>query len=165
MIDWKITSRASRCYFSDKPFVKGNRVTTFLFRNKEDFVQRIDLLEGEEKDPNFEYPSVILGRWTREITDPENSRKYQQEALINAEECFVSLFSQENQPEIDVFKQLLSLRLEQKRILRAVNFDENEQIQIYFHPKRQMEYRVSTKLIDSELLVKIQGQLEKLLLY
>ena len=165
MIDWKITSRASHCYSSDKPFVKGNRVTTFLFRNQEDFVQRIDLLEDEEKNPNFEFPSLILGRWTREIPDPESPRKYQKEALFNAEECFVSLFSQENQPEIDVLKQLLSLRLEQKRILRAVNYDENEQIQIYFHPKKKTEYRISMKSIDPDLLMKIQGQLETLLFY
>lgn len=163
MIDWKVNARALHCYYSDKPFVKGDRVTTFLFRDEEGLIQRIDLLEGEQKDPNFTLPSTILGRWTREMPDSNDPKKIQKQVLANAEECFVSLFSQKPEPEIDILKQLLSLRLEQKRILRAVDFNENDQIQTYFHPKNQTEYLVSMKSIDPTLLLRIENQIEILL--
>ena len=163
MIEWNVSSRASHCYCSEKPFLKGDLVTTFLFREEDGLLQRIDLLEGELENREFVLPSIILGRWTRQIPDTDDHKKSQKEALINAEECFLSLFSQKYEPEIDILKQLLGLRLEQKRILRALYFDENEQMQIYYHPKSQTEYQVSMKSIDPELLLKVDSQIEILL--
>jgi len=162
-MDWQIKPLARECAVSGEPFEIGDEVICFLFRDDEGQLQRADV--SEAKVDEFPRPEAVLGRWGREVKPRgEEEREARAHALATTEELFLSLFK-EDSPEMaddrELFKQVLALMLERKRILRAQGRPENG-VQTYLHVRSKETYQVSATDPDPAALVRIQEELNML---
>ena len=171
-MDWQIRPLSRESTVSAAPFEVGERIICFLFRNEAGELERADV-KADEVDA-FPQPNSILGRWERVVKDRhDEEREARQQVLASSEELFLSLFqrdegeqadaSVELDSDVEALKQVLSLMLERKRILKPVGQSEAG-YQLYRHPKSGMECRVSTADLAAEQLLRIQESLNTLVL-
>ncbi|MEO0796972.1 MAG: hypothetical protein AAFX93_17580 [Verrucomicrobiota bacterium] len=162
-MDWQIKPLARECAVSEQPFEIGDSVVCFLYRDDEGQLQRADI--AESKVDEFPRPEAVLGRWGREVKPRgEEEKEARAHALATTEELFLSLF-EENSAEVaedrELFKQVLGLMLERKRILRSQGRPVNG-MQPYLHVRSKQEYQVQSKDPDPESLIRIQEELNAL---
>lgn len=164
-MDWNINTLGRTCAVSGQPFVIGDRVTCFIYRDAEGQVQRADV--GEEELEQFAAPTGLLGRWGRVVrARGEEAREAREQALASAEELFMSLFEQsadEAEAERDTFKLVLALYLERKRIVRREGRLSADGLQQYLHVKTKQTFQVPMDDPQPALLLALQTQLEMLL--
>lgn len=163
MIEWQIKPMAKKSFFSEKIFSEGDLVSTYLFRNAEGELDRVDILLEEEDQ--FSPPERLLGKWTQETEDINDGREKQQLALKSAEELFLSLYSDdvEKNEENAILKQLLALKLERKRILRGTGYRAGQTAQEFLHIKTKVLYEVPLDMFDPEKLLELGDLLDALL--
>ena len=171
-MDWHIRPLSRESTVSSAPFEVGERIICFLFRNDAGELERADVKADEVA--TFLQPNSILGRWERVVKDShDEEREARQQVLASSEELFLSLFQKdssdpsdaevESDPDVEALKQVLSLMLERKRILKPVG-QLDAGYQLYRHPKSGMECRVSTADLAAEQLLRIQESLNTLVL-
>lgn len=162
-MDWQIKPLARECAVSGEVFEIGDEVVCFLFRDEEGQLQRADVAEA--KVDEFPRPEAVLGRWGREVKPRgEEEREARANALATTEELFLSLFK-EDSPEMaddrELFKQVLALMLERKRILRSQGRPEKG-VQTYLHVRSKETYQVQSSDPDPAALIRIQEELNLL---
>lgn len=162
-MDWQIKPLARECAVSGKPFEIGDEVVCFLFRDEEGQLQRADV--AAPKVEEFPRPDAVLGRWGREVKPrSEEEREARANALATTEELFLSLFQQDS-PELaddrELFKQVLALMLERKRILRSQGRPVDG-VQTYLHVRSKEIYPVQATDPDPSALMRIQEELNML---
>lgn len=137
-MDLSIRRVAKTSTLHGEPFVEGESVVCFLYRNSEGELERADLHEAEV--PEWQSPGSILCRWRHRVRPrAEGEAEARRQSLASAEELFLALVEAEKgggDPETgsdeapgvgdeDVSKRrlllnLLALQLERKRVLKAV---------------------------------------------
>lgn len=168
-MDWHVQPLSRRSTFSQVSFQPGDRVCSYIFKDDADNLQRMDVLETEARTPFFTKPEHLLGRWTHVIKPAEEDQKGAQKSFLAAsEELFLSLFDSEKNektstyPEHNALQQLLGLLLERKRILKRLTSGK-ENPQRYLHVASQRELSFEVIPLDSELVVKVKEQMDRLL--
>jgi len=162
-MDWQIKPLARECAVSGQPFAIGDQVVCFLHRDEEGQLQRADV--AADRVDEFPRPGAVLGRWGREVKPRgEEEKEARAQALATSEELFLSLF-EENSAELaadrELFKQVLALLLERKRILRAQGRPADGQ-QTYLHVRSKQTYIVSAQDPEPEALLRIEEELNAL---
>ncbi len=162
-MDWQIKPLARECAVSGEPFEIGDEVVCFLYSDEEDQLQRADVAAANVDA--FPRPEAVLGRWGREVKPRgEEEREARAQALATSEELFLSLYKEEGADvaeDRELFKQVLALMLERKRILRAQGRPENGQ-QTYLHVRSKETFQVQSTDPDPAALIRIQEQLNML---
>lgn len=162
-MDWQIKPLARECAVSGEVFNIGDDVVCFLYRDEEGQLQRADVAAAQVD--NFPRPEAVLGRWGREVKPRgEEEREARAQALATTEDLFLSLFEldgEEAAEDRELFKQVLALMLERKRILRAQGRPRNGQ-QSYLHVSSKQTYAVSAADPDPAALLRIEEQLHLL---
>lgn len=165
-MEWQIKTIARKSTLSGTPFKPGDRIVCLIFKQADEGeLGRADLLEAELEE--FILPGEVLGRWLREVKDPEDLSQNARETMASAEDFFFSLFENE-QPqaseESDMLKHLLALMLERKRVLRAQPPRRSAGEQAYLHVKTKQLLQVPVVEISTELMLKIQDTIGDLIL-
>ncbi|GHB98506.1 hypothetical protein [Cerasicoccus arenae] len=162
-MDWQIKPLARECAVSGEPFEIGDEVICFLYRDEEGQLQRADVATSKVDD--FPRPEAVLGRWGREVKPRgEDEREARAHALATTEELFLSLFESDSADvaeDRELFKQVLGLMLERKRILRSQGRPVDGQ-QSYLHVRSKVLYSVQSSDPDPASLVRIQEELNSL---
>ncbi len=163
-MEWQIKPPSRQSFFTGDAFSPGERIVCFLFLDESAEIQRADLRETEVEQ--FPRPESILGRWTREVKErDEEEKEARKQMLASTEELFLSLFAGEEEvgPEKALLQQVLALMLERKRVIRAVGRPSNGK-QEYLHIRTKEVYAVPDRELDPVEMLKIQEQLNTLVL-
>lgn len=165
-MEWQIKTIARKSSLSGTPFKPGDRIVCLIFKQTDEGeLGRADLMESELAD--FTIPGEVLGRWLREVKDPEDESQNARETMASAEDFFFSLFENEQSEasaESDMLKHLLALMLERKRVLRAQPPRRSEGEQAYLHVKTKQVLQVPVVEISTELMFKIQDTIGDIIL-
>jgi hypothetical protein len=164
MVPLNVKPLSSKSAVSGESFLPGEKVHCYLYKDEQGEWQRTDIRESEMDA--YQCPSEILGKWTREVKEHDDSnREMQQQMLQSSEELFFSLFDNPDSmsDDVDVMKHLLALLLERKRIVKAISKREGAFIR-YVHTKTKREFDVPNRDFDPEALMAIQTQLEHLVI-
>ncbi len=154
-----IRSVDEACRVSGESFIPGNRVRSYLFRNEEGLIDRVDVLEGEMV--NLVIEGTIICSWGHRIKEKETTEADEKRAALqSADEVFLSLY-EENPEEADDFldeardrlKFFLALQLERKRILKPLG---NRKFR---HMPTKREFAVPDLEISPELIVQFQEEI------
>lgn len=167
--DWQVKPLSRKSSVSGEAFKPGSEVVCYIYTNPNNGseLERTDILA--EECGNFELPKNLLARWTRIVKEREDEEEkgHEKQTLGNAEEFFLSLYdestkhTEEAEETRDILKQLLSLMLERKRILRRIK-SKDKDIILYLHVATKNEYQVPEITLDLEKITKIQEQLRVL---
>jgi hypothetical protein len=113
---------------SEKAFVPGDRVWSYLYRTANGALERADVLEQEREELNFE--GGVLCKWSQLIKARETSEaEIRKAALQSTDDVFLSLYDDveegtDDSPEAretrDRLKFFLALQLERKRVLKPL---------------------------------------------
>ncbi len=173
---------------NNRAFEPGDKVVTLLHLNETGEVARFDI-HLEDLDDSAETPvGPELGRWVREIKDPENDKEAAAARVQSSEALFLSLYgeqleeaaeadmpeplappvedgdlSEESKEAKNTLKHLLALMLERKRVLRAIGRRQAEGNQMYLHVKRKKEYVVPVFPLTPETVASLQSTLDDLI--
>lgn len=172
--EWQVKPLSPKSSLSGESFNPGSKVTSYIYTlpSSPNELLRIDILE--EESAHFQAPPNVIAQWTRIIKSNQNNeqKEAQKQILSNAEELFLSLYNnpetahspQENTNTQDILKQLLSLMLERKRILRRLNSKDKSSI-LYLHALNKQEYSVPQTPFNLEEIQTIQEQLANIIYY
>lgn len=167
-MEWQIKTLARKSTLSGEAFNPGDRVVSLIYRDEEaGELGRADL--RPEEIESFQLPGGVLGRWTREVKDPDDAHAHAhaRETMASAEDFFFSLYENEDpeaREEADMLKHLLSLMLERKRVLRPVGDRQSAGQQTYLHVKTKRELKVPIVDISTELMLRIQDTIGDIIL-
>ncbi|MFI3290452.1 MAG: hypothetical protein R3Y46_01080 [Opitutales bacterium] len=165
VMDWQIRSISKKSDMSGTELREGDVVISAIFVDDGSNLDRIDVLKSEFDANNF--PQKILGMWERTLSNGEDydEKLSKKLALASSEDFFLSMF-QENTTQVqerDILKMLLALLLERKRVLRALGRPVRG-VQKYLHIATKKEFEVEQLEISLELIIKIQSQLDALII-
>lgn len=117
-----------RSALSQQPFAPGDRVWSYLYRTADGAIERMDVLDSERGELNFE--GGILCKWSQLIKERGVSEaEVRQAALKSTDDVFLSLYDEvgeeaDDSPEArearDRLKFFLALQLERKRVLKPL---------------------------------------------
>ncbi|MCB1123268.1 MAG: hypothetical protein KJT03_17060 [Verrucomicrobiae bacterium] len=162
-MEWEIKPFGKESAFSGNPFQDGDTVNCFLVRNSEGAVVRMDL---DDRDlQNLDAATPILGRWSRVFEASPDRREENQNQQRTLEELFFSLFEVEEAVEGEetaTLKQIVSLMLERKRVLRRLPVKSTNHVIAYVHSKTKNEFEVPVVEITPKEVMKVQEQLQVL---
>ena len=163
-MEWEIKPFGKESTFSGNPFQDGEEVNCYLIRNKEGALVRADL-RTDDID-NMEAGVLILGRWTRVFESSPDKREENLNQQRTLEELFFSLFEVEDavaSEESDTLKQIVSLMLERKRVLRRLPPKSSSVLTTYIHVKSKKEFEVPSFDITPQVVMSVQEQLQVLI--
>lgn len=162
-MEWEIKPFGKESAFSGNPFQDGEEVNCFLVRTEEGAVARIDVHENDIESLDAKTP--ILGRWTRTYEASPDKREEALNQQRTLEELFFSLFEVEDAvagEETETLKQIVSLMLERKRILRRLPAKSTNELTTYIHVKSKREFTVPVTDITAKVVMGVQEQLQVL---
>ncbi len=162
-MEWEIKPFGKESTLSGNPFQDGEEVNCFLLRNSDGMLVRADILDADEEQ--FEDGTVVLGRWTRVFEASPDRREEALSQQRSLEELFFSLFEVEEAVESDesnTLKQIVSLMLERKRILRRIPAKSSHSLTVYVHVKSKKEFEVPAGEITPQIVMSVQEQLQVL---
>ncbi|MEX0330108.1 MAG: hypothetical protein AB3N64_01680 [Puniceicoccaceae bacterium] len=145
---------------SEAPFSAGDIVWSYLYRTKEGFIDRLDILEEERDDVQLE--GAVICRWSQQIKEKETSEAEEKRAALqSADEIFLSLFEEPVDggdeglvdETRDRLKFFLALQLERKRILKRLGG------QRFRHMPTKRELTVPELEISPELITAFQEEI------
>jgi hypothetical protein len=123
-----IRSVGERSALSEKPFVPGDRVWSYLYRAADGALERVDVLDAERDELNLE--GGILCKWSQVIKARGVSEaEVRQAALKSTDDIFLSLYDEVGEEADDSpgaretrdrLKFFLALQLERKRVLKPL---------------------------------------------
>ncbi len=166
VMDWQIRPLSKKSSVSGADFSPGDRVICAIFEGEFGVLDREDFLKDELE--SFQFRGNILGKWERVVSEnpEEDERAARRMALAGSEDFFLSLFDEASGVETeekDLIKQMLSLLLERKRVLKARGRPAGG-VQKYLHTASGRELDVPQKDLTQDLVLKIQQQLDSLML-
>lgn len=159
-MEWEIKPFGKESAFSGNPFQDGETVNCFLVRNPEGSVVRMDL--DEEDVRRLEDGMPILGRWSRVFETSPDTRQEHLRQQRTLEELFFSLYEVGEAlegEETATLKQIVSLMLERKRVLRRIPAKSDNHRLVYSHVKTKKEFEVPVVEITAREVMKVQEQL------
>ena len=152
-MEWEIKPFGKESAFSGNPFQDGEEVNCFLVRTEEGAVARIDVHENDIESIDAKTP--ILGRWTRTYEASPDKREETLNQQRTLEELFFSLFEVEDAvagEETETLKQIVSLMLERKRILRRLPAKSTNELTTYnYQPRRSAFVAHSSRQAQQEV--------------
>lgn len=165
MAEWQIKPLSKKSA-SGRDISAGSVVVCAVFVDELGNLDRMDFLK-DEFDPS-KVSGKILGRWERIVSDkPDEDEKVAlRMRLAGSEDFFLSLFDADSGvvcQEADVVKQMLALLLERKRILRPQG-RAVAGVQKYLHPSSGRVFNVPQKDADESLIIKIQSQIDAIII-
>jgi hypothetical protein len=165
VVEWQLQPLARKSSASGALFEPGDRIVCFLIKSPSGDFFRADVRSDEAE--TYSPEGQVLGRWTRELKDSEDTEKASaRQALQSSEELFLSLFdeslSEEAAHERDSLKQVLALMLERKRVLRSLGRPVGG-AQQYLHVRTKKEYTVPLRELSAAELVAVHDQLAQVI--
>jgi hypothetical protein len=146
---------------SERTFVPGDTVWSYLYRSAEGFIERLDIHSDEREGLELEGP--VICRWSQLIKEKDVSEAEERRAALqSADEVFLSLFEEnEDGEEQDAaalearerLKFFLALQLERKRILKPLGG------RLFRHMPTKRELKVSDMAITPELIAAFQDEI------
>lgn len=165
-MEWQIKTIARKSSLSGEVFNPGDRVVCLIYKDDAaGELGRADLRPGEVD--LFELPGGVLGRWSRQVKDPDDESAHARDTMASAEDFFFSLYENETagaREESDMLKHLLALMLERKRVLRPIGDRRTSGEQRYLHVKTKRELQVPITDISTGLMLKIEDTLGDIIL-
>lgn len=158
-MEWSIKSISSRCAVSGEPFREGDSVICMVFGDEHGNLSRLDVIE--RNIGGLSVPGHLLGKWRRVISSRNSENSESNQASVNREEFFFSLFDGDSDEKKEILKQIFALFLERKRILRSCGKNAENFIK-YVHVKTKREFLVSDKELKPEDLTFVDNVLEML---
>lgn len=157
---------AKKSSLSGRELAAGQRVICAVFLDELGNFCRDDFLKDEFDDSKVS--GRIIGRWERVVSENpgDDERAARRMALAGAEDFFMSLFDETSGVEAeekDAVKQMLSLLLERKRVLRALGRPAGG-VQKYLHVSTKKELEVPQLDLSADLVAKIRTQLNFLII-
>ncbi len=166
-MEWQIKTMADCSARTGTHFNPGERVACLIHMDGEaGELCRSDLLESEVE--GFALPGPLLGRWSRQVEEPDADSGSAPATLQSAEDFFLSLFSdgpegEEPPPEKQALQHLLALLLERKRVLRAVGPRRIDGEQPYLHVKSKRTFDVPVVTVSASLMEGIEDAIGELI--
>jgi len=163
-MEWEIKPFGKESTFSGNPFQDGEEINCYLIRNKDGALVRADLCADDIK--NMDAGTLILGRWTRVFESSPDLRQENLNQQRTLEELFFSLFEVAEaieSEEANTLKQIVSLMLERKRVLRRLPPKSSSVLITYIHVKSKKEFEVPSFEITPQVLMSVQEQLQVLI--
>lgn len=159
-MDITIRSVDEVCGVSGGAFVPGSLVRSYLFRNEEGLIDRVDILEDQRENLPMD-PAAVICSWRHRIREKQTTEAEERRAsLQSAEDVFLSLFDEgdgEDDPMMletrDRLKFFLALQLERKRILKPLGGRK------YRHVASKRELHVPDIDINADLLKQFQEEI------
>lgn len=164
-MDWQIQRLGRVSSVSGDKFEPGDRVVCLIFVGPQGDIDRADMLEAEEAD--FELlPESVLGRWVRVIKEKGVDAQEQKLTARSVEDLFLSFYSHPSGDleEVALLKHFIGLLLERRRILKPVGKRQTSGEQTYMHGKTKQEFQVPVLALEPELLMRLHGLFEDLIL-
>lgn len=163
-MEWELKPFGKKSSVSGNPFNDGDTIHCFLTRDREGNLSRQDLLgDGSEQLP---HEDRILGRWTRTFKSEPDVRQENLNYRKTLEELFFSFFEATDaagSEEFDALKQIVSLMLERKRILRRAGTPSTGESLRYLHVKSKLEFEVPNRDITPNVIMRVQENLNALI--
>jgi len=167
MIDLHIKPLGKQSSISSRPFQPGDWVVSYLCRNEDEELERVDLFADEAEE--WEAGGPVLCRWERIVKEKdEEAASQKKQALATAEELFLALCGQAGEEdgnpgeadreEVLTLKYLLALMLERKRLLKGIPGKTG----LFVHVPTKQEFKVEAIELDAEKLQKVMVQLQGL---
>ena len=163
-MDWEIKPFGKKSTVSGNLFKDGDTIHCFLIRDGEGNLSREDL-HGNDLG-RLPQGARILGRWRRTYKAAPDVRQENLNHRKTLEELFFSFYEAPNatrSEESDALKQIVSLMLERKRILRRTATPAGGKSLRYRHVKTAVEFEVPNHDITPEVVMRVQEQLGPLI--
>lgn len=177
--DLQLKPHAKQSGITGRPFDSDSLVVSWLFIDAKGDYLRIDAHPDES--PASMPEARLLCRWQRKLRPVAHSdAEARRQALLSAEELFFALHensgvelpsapdSQPATPSVGdtearrtLFKYMLALLLERKRVLRLLPGSTSAQSQ-YLHVKSKRTFSVDTVPLGPETLIRLAPQIEQL---
>lgn len=163
-MEWEIKPFGKKSSVSGNPFNDGDTVHCFLIRDRKGNLSRKDLLRDDLEQ--LPHGDRILGRWTRTFKSDPDVRQENLNHQKTLEELFFSFYEAKNavgSEESDTLKQIVSLMLERKRILRRAGTPAADKSLRYLHVKSKVEFEVPKRDITPNVIMRVQDNLNALI--
>ena len=163
-MEWEIKPFGKKSSVSGNPFNDGDTVHCFLIQDRKGNLSRKDLLRDDLEQ--LPHGDRILGRWTRTFKSDPDVRQENLNHQKTLEELFFSFYEAKNavgSEESDTLKQIVSLMLERKRILRRAATSSDRTSLRYLHVKSKSGFEVPNRNIDPNVVLRVQEQLNALI--
>ena len=163
-MEWEIKPFGKKSSVSGNPFNDGDTVHCFLIQDRKGNLSREDLLQDDLKQ--LPDGARILGRWTRTFKSDPDVRQENLNHQKSLEELFFSFYETKNavgSEESDTLKQIVSLQLERKRVLRRAATPSDRTSLRYLHMKSKAVFEVPNRAIDPNVVLRVQEQLNALI--
>ncbi len=161
MLEWQIKPLSKKSSKSGRDIKAGDTVVCAVFLDSMGNLERRDFLKDEFDESVL--AAGFVGRWERVVGEnpEEDERAARKIAMASTEDFFLSLCD-ENSPveadEVDALKQILSLLLERKRILKPLGRPSGG-VQKYLHPASGKVFDVPQKEPSEDMILKLGSQL------
>ncbi len=167
-MDFSLRSVARQSPLSGRTFEPGDGVESFLFRQEDGELERVDLHQDEVGQ--WQAPGAVLCRWRHKVRDRDDAdANARRSALLSAEELFFALLeaeasSKEGSEAAEVVRDrrvlltLLALLLERRRAIKARRGGKG----LYWHPGTKRELRITPMNLTPEEILSVQEQLADL---
>lgn len=154
--------QSAACFVTQQPFVEGQRVVSYLVRDKTGAILRYDLLETELE--KFSPDGVRVCWWVRVFKPRKANENPERELKLTAENLFLALAdpATEPTPENERLIQFLALMLERKRVLRPKGRTPDGARNLFEHVKTKQLFEVPAGELSPEFFVQVQEQLSVL---
>lgn len=156
-----LQSLASRCHQTGRSFAEGERVSSYLVRDRAqaDAVVRLDVAATAEAE--FMTPGPVVCRWVQVFKARKTEANPERTLKLTAETLFLALSDPANErtPENERLLQVLALMLERKRVLRPKGRSADRRRLVYEHAKLHSLHEVEAAELSPEFFLSIQEQL------
>lgn len=144
---------------SQRPFVEGDRVVSYLVRSVTNEIERHDVLVIEDVD--YRPAGFVFCRWAQ-LYKPRKAEENSERTLkLTAENLFLTLANPANEPNPanTPLLQFLAVMLERKRLLRPRGVTPDGERNLFEHVKTHQMYEIQAGELTPEFFVQIQEQL------
>jgi len=158
-MDWQVKTVSGKSSVSERPFVPGQEVFSFLLRGEDGALERMDIHADEREE--LKSAGELLGWWRQTLREKQNEAQLRRLALETSEGLFVSLFEPELEPseDRDMLKFLLAIVLERKRVIKPVASSGEKGFRRYRMAKTDEIFEIPEMSFDPVRFLKIQDQL------
>ncbi len=163
-MEWELKPFGKKSSASGNPFNDGDTIHCFLIQDEAGNLSREDLLHDDIEQ--LDAGVLILGRWTRIFKAQPDVRQENLDHQKTLEGLFFSFYElgeAMESVEADALKQIVSLMLERKRILRRIAKSADQETIHYIHVKSKTEFEVPNRDITPKLVMQVHEQLNALI--
>jgi len=157
-MEWNIKTISQHCAVCGAPFLDDEEVLSLIFKSENGDIQRFDV--SKKCASSLPFHGELIGQWKRFFSSKNSSNLKSTQELAIREEFFFSLFEGKYSKEKEILKQLVSLLLEKKRVLKRIS--ETSESVTFIHIRTKREFIVSNKEILPEELTSFSNIFEML---